>query len=111
MAKQVEYPGSPVVPVVNKARTYRVVSISRPGEFHIVDLAKDTCTCDRCKYHPNDTELCRPKRWAVSFEQEQAQVQAAMPMVTARLKSQVTGERATPRVAGMTQDELRSVFA
>lgn len=107
----IERPQFPVVPVFNQARTYRVASISRPGEYHVVDLARDACTCERCKYHPSETELCRPKQWAVAFEQEQAALQDRMPIVTARLKSQVTGERTTPRVPDLTQDELMEIFA
>lgn len=106
----IERPQFPVIPVVNKARTYRVVSLSRPGEYHVVDLNRDTCTCERCKYHPNETELCRPKQWACAFEQEQSELQEAMPIVAARLKSQVTGERVMPKVAGMTDQQLREVF-
>jgi len=107
----IERPQFPVIPVVNKARTYRVASLSRPGTYHVVDLARDLCSCDRCKYHPAETELCRPKQWAVAFEQEQKELQEAMPIVAARLRSQVSGERVVPKVSGMTDEELKAVFA
>jgi hypothetical protein len=111
MRQRADYPGSPVVPVLNRARTYRVVSLSRPDEYHIVDLAHDNCTCERCKYHPNETELCRPKQWALFFEAEQKEVQSKMPIVTSRLRREVTGAAAPPKVAGMTQEELRVIFS
>lgn len=100
-----------VIPDVNGRRVYRVRSKSEPGKRHTVDLHKASCTCVYAQINRLSDRLCEHQQLAVAFEQEQRELQADMPLVTARLKSEITGRRVLPEVVGMTEDELKAVFA
>lgn len=100
-----------VIPVVTGGRVFSVRSKSSPDQRHIVDLGKATCTCVYSQFQRGSERLCEHQQRAVEFEQEQAEVQKLMPAVTSRLRREVTGHAAPPKVEGITDDELRTIFA
>jgi len=99
-----------VIPAVNGARLYWVRSKSSPGQRHVVDLAKASCTCTYSRFQRGTDRLCEHQRLAVEFEAEQRELQEKMPAVTARLQTERTGEKHLPRVPEMSDQELREVF-
>lgn len=73
-----------VIPLVNKARVFLVRSKSHPGQRHVVDLGRCTCTCPRQKFIRASDKLCEHQELAAAFEQEQREAQALMPITTER---------------------------
>lgn len=99
-----------VIPAVSGARVYAVRSKSQPGQRHVVDLSKASCTCVYAGFNRGTDRLCEHQRLAAEFEAEQRELQSKMPALTARLKTEQTGERHLPRVPELSDEELRAVF-
>ena len=100
-----------VIPAVNGARLYWVRSKSSPGQRHVVDLAKASCTCAYSRFQRGTERLCDHMKLCVEFKAEQRELQEKMPAVTARLQTERTGEKHLPRVRELSDEEIKAIFS
>ena len=102
------WPTEPIAELYPGSRQYRSPA---PEGSYCIDLVRETCTCPHFQYRLRPGLYCKHLESAVELEVRLDWERERTPILAARAAQLAVGEKTVPAVDGMTDADLKRVFA